>query len=195
MNLAATQPVAGNNTLWLNSSNNHLYRDGVDLEGGGGQPTSATFFIPPTEWLVPASQVIEALELDSDGVPIFTINNSNPVPGGVATFNPIPNYVPSSLALSSFSVIYRIISNDLVSNDVELSSIQFTNNATNVKTAVPVTGTMELDASANTYITTITVTTPALLSANEIYNVQVIVTGDSQVSVAFYGVVCNFIAP
>lgn len=41
MNLLQSQPVVGNNTLWLNSSNNHLYRDGVDLEGLS--PTFSTF--------------------------------------------------------------------------------------------------------------------------------------------------------
>jgi hypothetical protein len=38
MNTLATQPVPGLDTLWLNSANNHLYRDGVDIENQNPGP-------------------------------------------------------------------------------------------------------------------------------------------------------------
>jgi len=48
INSNSSQPVPGNNTIWINSLNNHLYRDGVDLEGFVPGPTGGIGPIGPT---------------------------------------------------------------------------------------------------------------------------------------------------
>lgn len=196
LNSVASQPVAGNNTLWINSSNGHIYRDGVDLEANS-PPTTAQYFISGS-CLAPSDEGNNSVQYDANNDAYFDIVLTNPGVS-ISSFNPVIGNISSNLVLSKIDFVY-IVANDSgggTTIECELSVIQYTNGSTNTSTPVPMTGTFSTAASANTYIIPFTIDNPVVLGANQKLNAAITVTneGGGTTNINFYGMFCYFTVP
>lgn len=196
MNLAQTQPVAGNNTLWLNSANNHLYRDGVDLERNN--PILASYFIPPTGWAIPTSPAPGTGIFYDLTVPYVQIDLAAPGANERISCSPSQSSIPSYLKLSSFRLVYSIDSGiDPLLSSIGLEYVSFVDQQTQTQTPIPFTGTLQTTPGPlNTeYITTFTVTNPVTLTQNQILILTLNLFGVDLNSYFFiYGVFLDFTA-
>lgn len=190
MNLAQTQPIAGNNTLWLNASNNHLYRDGVDLETSQTPATLSTF-ITATSWDVRTGNGVTSNDGDAAEDPYLKILFNTPGSIYVA-FNPVQGNMAPNLKLARIDFVYRVVSGPSFNPTVYVFRVQYTNNSINTSTAIPFTGTFNTPPSPSTYISSILITTPVVLAENQKLNVVVDISGGTGRQINMYGCFCYF---
>lgn len=164
-NLNSAQPIAGNNTLWINSANNHLYRDGVDLENFAPVVTTATYWIPPSGWDIPQSS---SIGIDYDlHVPYITIDLTA---SKVISCMPNQSHIPTGLKLSSFDLVYSIDDGiDPNTSSIQLEYVTFISGNTQTQSPIPITGTLQSTPSPGVtqYVSTFTITNPITLGNDQ----------------------------
>lgn len=194
MNLNASQPVVGNNTLWIKTSNNHLYRDGVDLEGGAPLVSTDNILYFPAytamyadniasnDWLMAKdSNGVVVLQLTSQGTPanLYMDPVSRQTIGGINGFK-----------LTGLSIVYCNLT-AMTSATVTLNSLQYTNNSVIVETAVPITGSINTAASATNltpWVTNFPVTTPFYLVEGQTLDLKISINSPGGNQTNVYGV-------
>lgn len=195
MNTNSVQPVAGSNTLWINSLNGHVYRDGVDLEDNGPPlVTESQLFMPITQWDLNFATYL----------PVFDATNLlryvQAFTGGAGSteaycFYPIMGSPPQNIILTSFEIVY-IVNAGADSADVALSLITYADNAAVTITPVPITGSMELVPDADMRVSTFTITTPLILAQNQALIASLILTSvGPPLDYSLYGSFSNFSVP
>lgn len=196
MNSIAAQPIAGNNNLWINSSNNHLYRDGVDLEAivpGPITRTDQTLFFPAytqmyadnitsNDWL---------MAKDANGTLVLQLTSL----GTAANLylNPITNHSITALhgfKLTKFRVVYCNLT-AMTSATATLNDIHYDDGVANSITNVPITGSFNTAASASNvtpFVSEFTITTPFYLEDGHTLELLISITSPGGNQTNVYGV-------
>lgn len=189
LNSVSTQPISGNNTLWINSSNNHLYRDGVDLESG--LPPITQTYIFSTPLMLGTYNGLQSIGFDSDGITYMAISASGGSQTGTFICNPLAGPLPVGFKIKSITLIYRVVNTDLTSIVPSFTFAKFNNNAAKTLINIPFTGTLPLEANSTQYIATLTITNPITLTQNDLLHVSLDFSGDLPI-IWLYGISTDF---
>lgn len=109
--------------------------------------------------------------------------------------NEIRTTASKGFKLTTIDVSFKNITANMDAHSATLDKVCSANNAANVVTSVPITGTLHTATQANPYLDTLTVTSPAYLNTADCHYILEI-TADAAATSAytFYGVSLNFSA-
>lgn len=199
LNSIAANP-GGTHTLWANSafSPPHVFFGAVDLEAVTPSITTDNTLFFPAYTLMYADNIASnnwLTQKDANGTLVLQLTSL----GTAANLylDPVSRHSISSMTgyeLTSFDIVYCNLA-AVTSATVTLNSIQYANNAANVITSVPVTGAIDLLASATNvtpWVTNFPVTTPFFLAQDETLNLEISWTAPAGHQVNVYGVFAYF---
>lgn len=188
------------NTLWSNNSfmPPHVFFGAVDLESFTPSVTTDNTLFFPAYTSIFGDNIASnnwLMQKDSNGTVVMQLT------GTAAASNlfccPVSRHSISSMTgyeLTSFDVVYCNVT-AMTSATVTLNSIQYANNTPNAIVNVPVTGAINVAASASNvtpWVTNFPVTTPFFLAQDQTLDLKIAITSPLGNVTNIYGIFAYF---
>jgi hypothetical protein len=200
LNVVAANPIVSTHDLWANSAFTppHVFWGAVDLQAVTPAVTADNTLFFPAYTSIYADNIAAnnwLMQKDANGTLVMQLT------GLAAAANlfcdPVSRHsinVGTGYELTGFDVVYCNVT-AMTSATVTLNSIQYTNNVANSIVNVPVTGAINIAASATNvtpWVTHFNVTTPFFLAQDQTLDLKIAITSPLGNVTNVYGIFSYF---
>lgn len=200
LNIVGANPIVSTHDLWANNAfvPPHIFWGAVDLQAVTPSVTTNNTLFFPSYTSIFADNIAAnnwLMQKDANGTVVMQLTGLA-APANLFA-DPVARHsinVGTGYELTSFDIVYCNIT-AMTSATVTLNSIQYTNNVANAIVNVPITGAINIAASATNvtpWVTNFTINTPFFLAQDQTLDLKIAITSPVGNVTNIYGIFAYF---